>query len=222
MVLAAALYALPRRRQVIHAAWFGIMATIALAPSRYQYQHHFVLVPFLVLSIILGMQSGIRWLPSGRVAAAGFLIVVLIGIILHINDYRSVVEIWKTTDWFAAKARRFGAEIHRRVRSGKVLTLAPALPLAGHVPIYPEFATGPFSWRNASLVPAERRRRLHVVAPADLEAFLAADPPAGILTGFEDEGDLEKPLNEYAQRHGYTLTELPKKRHLWVAPNAPE
>ena len=175
-----------------------------------------------MLSIILGMQSGIRWLPSGRVAAAGFLIVVLIGIILHINDYRSVVEIWKTTDWFAAKARRFGAEIHRRVPSGKVLTLAPALPLAGHVPIYPEFATGPFSWRNASLVPAERRRRLHVVAPADLEAFLAADPPAGILTGFEDEGDLEKPLNEYAQRHGYTLTELPKKRHLWVAPNAPE
>ena len=37
MVLAAALYALPRRRQVIHAAWFGIMATIALAPSLYYF-----------------------------------------------------------------------------------------------------------------------------------------------------------------------------------------
>ena len=185
-------------------------------------QAHQNMQPFLVLSFILGMQSGIRWLSSGRVAAAGFLIVVLIGIIFHINDYRSVVEIWKATDWFAAKARRLGAEIHRLVPRGKVLTIAPAFPLAGHVPIYPEFATGPFAWRTAHLVPVKRRARLHLIAPADLEEFLAADPPAGILTGFEDDGDMEMPLIEYAQRHGYTLTEFPKKRHLWVAPNAPE
>jgi hypothetical protein len=62
-----------------------------------------------------------------------------------------------------------------------------------------------------------KRRRLHLVAPQDLELFLERERPAGILTGFEDEA-LEKPLLEYADRHAYRHRLLRKKRHLWLAP----
>ena len=191
------------------------------APSRYQYQHYFVLIPFLTLGVVLGLQSGVRYVTSAHWTTGAFLSLSLVCIMLGMSDYRSVVEVGNTTNWFSNRAKRLGAEIHRHVPKGKVLTLAPAFALAGQVAVYPEIATGPFAWRNARLVPVERRRRLHLIAPADLEEFLAADPPAGILTGFEDDGDLERPLVDYAERHGFERVALPKKRHLWLAPNTP-
>jgi len=97
-----------------------------------------------------------------------------------------------------------------------VLTLATVYPLVENFDIYREFATGPFAWRGAYLVPPERRRRLHLVAPEDLEAFLAPDPPSAILTGYEEDGDLERPLIDYAKAHRYRLIHLSKGSHLWV------
>jgi hypothetical protein len=69
----------------------------------------------------------------------------------------------------------------------------------------------------AHLVDPEVRKRFHVVAPADLEQFLAKEPPAAILTGVEED-DLEAPLIDYAKGHGYRRVELKKKRDLWIAP----
>ena len=181
-------------------------------PSRYQYQHYFVLVPFLALGVILGLQNASRfaWFRAGLVA-----ILALISIVRGIGNYRAITDVVRPETWFSTSARSTGDEIRRLVPRGKVLTLAPVFPLAGGVAIYPEFATGPFAWRGAHLVPAERRARLHLIAPDDLETFLAADPPAAILTGFESGTDLETPFLEYAQRHDYRPVNLTKKRTLW-------
>jgi hypothetical protein len=110
--------------------------------------------------------------------------------------------------------------MRKQLNGGKILTLAPTYPLLGGFDVYPEFATGPFAWRSAHLIPAERRRRLHLVAPDDLDSFLEPYPPAGILTGYEDDGDLEKPFLEYAKRHGYQLVHISKKRDLWIPQKA--
>src|SRR5205807_4618325 len=104
------------------------------------------------------------------------------------------------SQWFPSRAALVGAEIREHVPSGRVLTMAPVWPLAGGLRVYPEFATGPFAWRSARFVAPDRRPALRIVAPEDLENFLASDPPAAILTGVED-GDLEAPLIAFAQSH---------------------
>lgn len=65
----------------------------SFAPSRYQYQHHFALIPFLVLGIVIGVQSRVRWMPSACGTGALFLSLSAISIRLGMNNYRSVVEV---------------------------------------------------------------------------------------------------------------------------------
>ena len=86
---------------------------------------------------------------------------------------------------------------------GRVLTLAPLTALEAGLPIYPEFSTGPFAWRVARFVAPERRARLRLVSPDELESYLSHDPPAVILLGEDRKG--EKLFAAYAAAHGYLL-----------------
>jgi hypothetical protein len=64
----------------------------------------------------------------------------------------------------------------------------------------------------------DERAALRILGPLDLEARLAAEPPAAILTGLESGnegfvpgqvGGLEQPLVDYAVAHGYRPERLP-------------
>lgn len=90
---------------------------------------------------------------------------------------------------------------------GPVATLSPLYPLQAGLPIYPEFAAGPFAYRVADVTPPGLRALYVMAGPRDLEALFAATPPAAILTGF-DPG-LERALVAYARRHGFQATVLP-------------
>jgi len=190
------------------------------APSRYQYQHFFVLIPFLALGVVYGLQSLAPIGRSARLYQGLFAGVSIFSILLGIKYYRNINAPWTMGDWHLTRASTTGTDLRKYLKHGKILTLAPTYPLLGGFDIYPEFATGPFAWRSAQLVPTDRRYRLHLIAPDDLEGFLASDPPAGILTGYEDDGDLEKPFLEYAKRHGYRLVHISKKRDLWISEKA--
>jgi hypothetical protein len=180
-------------------------------PSRYQYQHYYIVLPLVLLAIGHGIRWGTsRWVLPGMAALA------LVSVLFHRREYSAVLEFPSPSDWATMEIHRFGEEIQQAAGLGKILTLAPIYPLEGGSPIYPEFATAPFGWRSASLVDSERRPRLKLVAPADLEKFLAQDQPAGILVGLED-GRLEKPLVDYARAHGYTRAKLSRKKaQLWL------
>ncbi len=190
------------------------------APSRYQYQHYFIFAPLLVLGVIFGAAStGRRRIFAGSLAAIS-LVSLLIATLREggPSAFAWLGRIGRPAEWFPAKVRSLGLTIQQLAPNGKVLTLAPTWVLEGGGRIYPEFATGPFAWRSAEFAEPERRRRLKLVAPADLEAFLQNDPPAAILTGVEAE-KLEKPLLAYAQAHGFRPTTLSKKRTLWLPPS---
>jgi hypothetical protein len=192
-------------------------------PSRYQYQHFFALIPLLLL--------GVAYAGSGRGEARRerllhpivLSVLAILAVLLAVLNPRKIdsplivtgPELLDRDEWFSQRAAAVGAEIRRYVPFGRVLTLAPAWPIAGGVAIYPEFATGPFAWRSAEFVERSQRRRLHLVAPADLDAFLGLYPPAAILTGVEDE-DLEAPLIAYAEAHHFQKTRLSRKRDLWL------
>lgn len=84
-----------------------------------------------------------------------------------------------------------------------VATLSPVMALEGGLPFYPEFATGSFVYRIGDLLTPEERARYIATSPTTLVAQLDAQPPAAIYIG--GEGELEIPLRDYAEGHGYTL-----------------
>lgn len=88
----------------------------------------------------------------------------------------------------------------------RVLTLNPVYPLEGGLPVYPEFATGPFAYRVANYTRPGLRAHYRMTGPTEIAAILQADMPAAILTGFDSK--LEAPLVQFAQANGYRRTEL--------------
>jgi hypothetical protein len=198
------------------------------APSRYQYQHFFAIVPILVLGIAFSAAGPAAWFERW-ISRAKVLAIFCVTSSLAMG-YSSLKESsWKTPDWitnvsrpsewFPARAARFGAEIRAHTGPGRIATLAPSWPIAGDLQTYPEFSTGVFGWRYAFLVPPERRKRLRLLAPEDLPTRLAEAPPAGILTGVEEKR-FEQPLVDYARSHGYREVILRRKQRLWLPPIA--
>jgi hypothetical protein len=190
------------------------------APSRYQYQHYYVFAPLLVLGALVGARSPLAHFrarrPLGIFATASVLMLLAPMIGGPDNSFwfhRSL----QREEWFASKAKALGRSIREQAPEGKVLTLAPTWVLAGGGRIYPEFATGPFAWRSAHFAAPEVRQRLKLIAPADLDALLHRDPPAGILSGVEDE-KLEAPLVAWAKSNRFRPHNLAKRRVLWLPP----
>ena len=187
------------------------------APSRYQYQHFFIVAPLLVLGLVYGIGSLESSRRSRSLLLSGLLLcfVTNSSIGIYISDDSLFPNLPR--EWFPNRVREIGRRVREQVPIGPILTLAPLYPLEGDLTIYPEFATGPFAWRSAPFASEEVRREMKLVAPDDLDEMLRERPPKGILTGVEEES-LEKPFVLYARAHGFRPIEMGRRRTLWVAP----
>jgi 4-amino-4-deoxy-L-arabinose transferase-like glycosyltransferase len=111
--------------------------------------------------------------------------------------------------WTVVKVHNAGAAIAAAMAEagvdGKVLTLLPIYPLEAGLAVYPEFATGQFVYRTGDLTPPALLAKYRTTSPSGLPAFLADDPPAALLLGFEPA--LEAPMAEFARRNGYRRVE---------------
>jgi hypothetical protein len=193
---------------------FGILPFALLgcfAPSRYQYQHFFIIAPLLVLGVVFGA-SGV----STKRQRSAILLSLLCITSFFVGIYKSSMPLsLRSSEWFPNRIRTYGQDIRKYVADGKVLTLAPAIPQEAGLQTYPEFATAPFAWKCARFVSPERRARMKLIAPEDLQAFVTTQPPAAILTGVEDKA-LEKPFVDYARAAGFRSIPLGKERLLWL------
>ncbi|HET6408724.1 MAG TPA: hypothetical protein VFG14_12640 [Chthoniobacteraceae bacterium] len=187
-------------------------------PTRYQYQHWFIIVPFLILAIAESLHLSTPGARSWKPWALSILATVSLAMngIAYAEPLRILP---KPGEWFPVRLHTYGKEISSHIPHGKVLTLAPAYVDEAGLLTYPIFATGCFAWRLAHLVDPNVRERFHLIAPTDLESYLANDRPAAILTGVEED-ELEAPLVDYAKARGYQRVKLKKDRVLWVPPNA--
>lgn len=182
------------------------------APTRYQYQHYYALLPVCVMATIHAL-STVVWRQTGVWFVSACL---LFAVAAGAKGYRPILKIADVDDWVPIESHRLGLEMQKLVPAqGKVLTLAPIVPLEAGLKIYPEFATGPFAMRLAHLVAPERRKIMHLVSREDLRGFLRADPPAAILLGYES-AEVEKPLREFAERNGYRSVQKRKSTQIWV------
>src|SRR5688500_816262 len=207
-----------RQRAYMPLAFIAVLVAAlligALAPSPTWYQYYYALVPVLAVGVVLSvssLQSDERW-RQWNLAVLGLAVVVSGAYgppaYLRLNDNLS------PESWVPIETHRIGIEIKQVVGEGRVATLAPLFPLEGGVRIYEELASGPFVWRVAPLLDEQQRSELNILSVNNLDDFLNADPPQGILTGFED--GLEAPLIEYAMQNGYRPSTLSNGATLWL------
>lgn len=196
----------------------GLSGLAALGPTPSQWQYFYPLLPLLLLLAGEGLavqpvavqSSRIRWI----IGAAS------LALLLAIPPYApALTTLFSPPAWLPWTVHQRSQFIAHLVDEQPVLTLAPLYPLEGGAAIEPALATGPFAWRVANFVPAERRATLGLLAPADLPALWATNPPRGVLTGIEsDDAADEAPLVAQAQAHGFVPVSLPNDATLWLAP----
>jgi hypothetical protein len=195
----------------------------ALAATPTQRQYYYPLIPFLILALVFALSQ----MPGGqsreRARVALVIVAVVASAVALVKDYRRVDVLANPSSWYPNRIHALGEAIRREIPQGdrphgKVLTLAPIAPLEGGMDIDEELEVGPFAWRMAYLIDPATRRAQHVLGPGDLDAFLAANPPAAILTGFS--GSLENPLIDFAKQHGYREVVFPFSNKLDPAEGA--
>lgn len=103
---------------------------------------------------------------------------------------------------------------------GGVATLAPITALEGGLPIYREFAAGPFVYRVADYLPPAERRHFVTTSIRGLSSFLDANPPAAIVTG--QEAELDGAFVDYARSRRYLAVDIgPPQGQLFVRAASP-
>ena len=192
---------------------FALIA--CFTPSRYHYQHCFIIIPLLILGVVFG----IRTLSSPpKWALISALALVVLSFLRFTYKSHDDILPGPVRDWFPNRIATIGTAIAAQSPRGPILTLAPIYPMAAGLKTYPEFSTGLFGWKSARFVANERREALHLLAPEDLIDLLSSRPPGGILTGVE-AANFEKPLLEYSRAHHFTPVKLGKERTLWLPPS---
>jgi hypothetical protein len=211
------------RRLALWSLPFILMAALSPTPAFYQY--FYPLLPICMILISYSWAVYWRAFPAGSQAHQLFrrTLTVLslslfllggIGMLVMVNHWQS-----RTDGTPGQVTHIIGQEIRSLVGQGKVLTLAPTYVLEGGLEVYPQVATGPFFWRVAGFIDSADRKALNVMGPDDLEDMMAEDPPAAILTGFEDSE--EEALLDYAHRHGYRPRPLVHGGVLYLPPEEP-
>jgi len=112
--------------------------------------------------------------------------------------YRHLATIFRPNQWVPLQVHNSGVDLRRQLEAagaprGPVLTLAPIIPLEGGLDIYEEFATGPFAFRAAPMVPATERQAFHLADSFDLSQLLKHRPPMAVLFNVEEREE-ESPM----------------------------
>ena len=200
--------------------WLSVLtATIpfiligSFAPSPLFNQYFYAPVPFVILAILFALAAASPEGPELRSPAAVLLGGVAVAIIAGPSPFKNLLDLFSPHEWTPIERHAEAQPLREITRPGRILTLAPLPALEAGMKIYPAFATGPFAWRVAPFVPAEKRTRLHIISKDELDNYLREDPPAAIFLGFEKKW--EDPLAEYARRHRYIAQPFGEEK-LWV------
>ncbi|MCK5687002.1 glycosyltransferase family 39 protein [bacterium] len=134
------------------------------------------------------------------------LIVVLLLVIPNFKSSMNKIlncvkpELW-TSSRVNIAACAIKALISEKDSDLPIATLTPLYALEAGFKTYPEFSSGPFSYRSAGLLSVEKRKKYNIISEYDLPGLFNEKPPAAILTGFQRE--VEKGFVKFAEINGY-------------------
>jgi hypothetical protein len=211
-----------------------VLFLTAFVPNPTWTQYFYACVPFAILTCGTAA-AGVDASGWRRAALVGAALVAMVSIGGGTWDLPGLRRLQSPATWVPIQVHEFGQRLAEEVPAGPVLTLAPVLAMEGGLATYEAFATGPFTWRVAHIIPEPNRRRVGWIGRDELEAYLADRPPAAVVTGLETENDgfdpgrrgtLEEPLDDYAAHAGYRPLEWmvgfrESEIRVWIAPGVP-
>jgi len=193
-----------------------------LAPSPAWYQYFFATIPFLILFNVMAVSS----LHSGNLVRTSSVLVVVAAIISFgyvkpLGNIPAINKWLKPETCYPAQLYQEAKGIRDVIESGggngAVLTLSPLYITESGLPIFKEFAMGPFAWRTSHLIPEEDAVRLGLPLRSQIKDFINENQPRAILTGKEYlDPKLEDPIVKAAQELGYQRREGPKGAVVWL------
>jgi hypothetical protein len=186
----------------------------AALPTPTQIQYLMPLLPPLALALGYLLDDARRWSLARRQTLLGVLCVMTVpGLVETAIGIGAMVRNGSPVLEADAAARWAGATVRRLSGDDDIATLSPHLISSSGLELDPRFATGPFAYRSGWTMGTQLARRLHVMIPATLKD-MDRDPPAAILTGYED-GTRNLPkrpddgLIAYARSRGYRVLAMP-------------
>ncbi len=195
-----------------------------MAPTPTWLVYYFAPVPFLIL-LSLYTLSNLRCSAFSEAAGLLFVVAAVISFIYGSPLFKKddmVRGFMKPESWTPVglhkEAERIRAYIDSRGGEGEVLTLSPLYAIESGLPIYKEFVTGPFAWRVSHLLSEEEAANRGLPLRSRINAFLEEKRPRAILTGKEEQEQLEIPLIRGAQQLGYQPKVTPGGVVIWLSP----
>jgi hypothetical protein len=181
-------------------------------------------LPYLLL-LIGALRSRAR--PGERPLITGLALLCFLICLRPGEMYQRTRDALDSEKWYASQVRAGSAEIRGILESkqltGRIATLQPLWAIEAGLPIYEEFATGPFIFAVGDRLTDRQRERVVVTSPGYLEERFGEEPPAAILTGFYGRDILweETALTRYARLHRYAPVRVvcgDKRARLFLRP----
>ncbi|WP_157218512.1 glycosyltransferase family 39 protein [Flavisphingomonas formosensis] len=199
-------------------ALFAAAGSFAPTPAFPQYYEP--PLPFAILLFILMFrqldESGRRTVRLIAAAAGAAALLIIVPRVLPNIPDAVRPSVW-TGNILHNQGKHIRSLLPDAAATGKVATLAPIVVVEGGMPIYREFAAGPFVYRVADYLSQADRRHFTTTSPSDLARFLDADPPAAVITGREPA--LDPAFVEFARSRGYRQVDTGDPRtSLFVRP----
>lgn len=185
----------------------------AMAPSPVFDQYFYPLVPFLTLCAVVSL-GAIPWESKRRSWIPVFCgLMAVWAIIRSADEYEKMDRLDEPQGWVPMKQHEFGREYREIIGPGRVLTFAPAVAVEGGLPVYPEFATGPFAWRVSNYVDPGKTARIGLITPRTLPALLEKSPPAAIV--LQAEKGYETQFRDLAEKYRFAPVRVTNGHDIW-------
>lgn len=188
----------------------NFLAAVMPMPSREQYYVPLLLPLFALFALDLSAarrrSQRLGWAIAAFMAAGLTPRLLILAGALGSNQWPALAA--------TAESHWVGREIRRAGLNGPLATLNARLVVDSGLPLDRRFATGAFFYRTGDSVPDRDQAMMHVVSPRTMGRSLDIDPPAAILTGYENSHNVDRigldgPLSRYAQTHGYRQIRSP-------------
>jgi hypothetical protein len=198
---------------VLSSSLLAIATVTAFLPTPLWRQYFAPPVPFAILTIVC-LYTQLN--PKGKIIAKRAMIfLTALTLIFGIGSERLYARLntllapeqWKVVavHQTAQNIRTYVDRISKTNPDAKIATLAPLYAVEGGLKIYNELSAGPFMYRIGDLMSSEKRAKVKGTSAKTIQTLFDRDPPVAILVGFE--GDLDRPLIEYAVKNDYTKIE---------------
>lgn len=184
-------------------------AMVSFVPTPSFSQYFVPPIPFLILAFLaLCPPAGERQAGGDAALMALLVMGLLAGSLRLVPGLVSLAEPGKWTGLASSRVMTGVLDDAGVPDDGRVATMSPLLAIEGGRQVYPEFAAGQFVYRVAPYMTAEERAYYRTTSPAELPAFLDANPPAAILVDRSEP--VESAMVDYARERG--MREVPVER----------